>query len=604
MKKEASMSKKLLMLVLLCFFVFFSCSFEKKRWENAESENTIEAYEVYLKKYSEGKYVEKANAGIEELIWLSTLEDNSINGHESYLKKYPEGKYTNNAKAKIREMYFKAAELENTISAYEGFLKKYSDSEFADDARSRLNILKKELSKWEKAQRANTIRDYWEFIVKNPKNQYVEKANAKISEYEANKRRRDTLDKLKKEKIRAEKIRAEKVEPLIVALRENSNTIVRYEAAIALGEIGDKRAVEPLIVALGDEKDKVRRVAAIALGEIGDKRAVMPLITALEEELKRAKDKRWHFLRNAARLLGQIGDNRAVEVLIVLLKMNKIGDEYFNGTEKLMNSVAAIALGNIGDERAVEPLIASIKEEGQLRQSADSSCFAAEALGKIKNPKSVESLIFIALENTYYPKVRDKSRSLLLQMEDPRAVEVYIDIIKNSNSSEMRIKAAKILTDSKDPKAVKVQALVLNIIEEERYIRELILFDEYGRSVVRILKNIDGKEVAKKQRAYNKYNGLQIDSEITFDIITGKIIHATEYEFGKPKNPMWLCLDKKGNIIEKSGKPVLVKTFVAKQTYEHENEYHGAFIRRGIRNYFPCKNCAEKTGIKNCRYVW
>jgi len=613
------MNKKLLMLVLLCFFVFISCSSEKKRWENAESENNIAAYEVYLKQYPEGKYADNANARIEELIWQSTLEDNSINGHEAYLKQYPEGKYADSAKVKLKEMYYRAAESENTISAYEEFLKKHSDSEFADDARSRLNILKKELSKWEQAQRVDTIRAYWQFIVKNPQSQYVENANAKISEYEANKRRRDTLDKSKKEKIRAEK-----VEPLIAALRGNSNTTardeeakvdpltaarrkisnntIRYEAAKELGDIGDKRAVEPLIVALRDEYDRVQKEAAIALGKLGDKRAVMPLIVAmdLEEELKRGKDKRWFFLRYAARSLGQIGDNRAVEALIVLLKMDKNGESFISN-EKHIDSVAAIALGNIGDERAVEPLIASLKDDRQHRWEC--RCDAAEALGKIKNPKSVESLIFTALENTYY-KVRDKSRTLLLQMEDPRAVEVYIDIVKNSDSSEMRIKAAKILKDSKDPRAVKVQALVLNIIEEETYITELTLYDGYDRPAVRVLKNIDGKEVAKKQRMYNEYNGLQIDSEITFDLITGKIIHATEYEFGKPKNPMWLCLDKKGNIIKKSGKPVLVKLFDAKQRYEHENVYNGAFIRGGISNYFPCNNCAEKTGIKNCRYVW
>jgi HEAT repeat protein len=59
---------------------------------------------------------------------------------------------------------------------------------------------------------------------------------------------------------------------------------IREAAAGALGDIGDKRAVEPLIGALSDDKTWVRRSAVEALGEIGDSRAVEPLIKALEDE--------------------------------------------------------------------------------------------------------------------------------------------------------------------------------------------------------------------------------------------------------------------------------------------------------------------------------
>ena len=72
------------------------------------------------------------------------------------------------------------------------------------------------------------------------------------------------------------KIAGPAVEPLIRALKdENEN--VRKGAAWALGEIKDKRAVGPLIQALEDENNIVRTESAHALGEIGDKRAIEPL---------------------------------------------------------------------------------------------------------------------------------------------------------------------------------------------------------------------------------------------------------------------------------------------------------------------------------------
>ena len=70
------------------------------------------------------------------------------------------------------------------------------------------------------------------------------------------------------------------IHDLIKAL-EYGDSITRYDAALALGKIGDRRAVEPLIKALGDIDTDVRQAAALALGKIGDRRAVEPLIKAL-----------------------------------------------------------------------------------------------------------------------------------------------------------------------------------------------------------------------------------------------------------------------------------------------------------------------------------
>jgi len=193
-----------------------------------------------------------------------------------------------------------------------------------------------------------------------------------------------------------EKMKAEKdVEGLIKALKYSLDMEIRGEAALALGEIGDARAVgpltqalkdkndffvadveealvkigepavEPLIQALKDEDSGVRWAAAATLGEIKDERAVAPLIQALKDG---GRGVRWQ----AAMALVEMGEP-AVEPLIQALK-----DE-----EEEVRWAATEALGRMGDARAVESLIQALKDEDELVRKT-----AKEALEKIKAKKS------------------------------------------------------------------------------------------------------------------------------------------------------------------------------------------------------------------------
>jgi len=120
----------------------------------------------------------------------------------------------------------------------------------------------------------------------------------------------------RKEWEKAINLGSEAVEPLIIALKDE-NSFVSDKAAEALGEIGDKRAVEPLVAfALQDKGVNVNTYAVRSLGKIGDTGAVEPFITALKEGDKEQSWKSWVLRVKAAEALGEIGDARAVEPLI------------------------------------------------------------------------------------------------------------------------------------------------------------------------------------------------------------------------------------------------------------------------------------------------
>lgn len=85
------------------------------------------------------------------------------------------------------------------------------------------------------------------------------------------------------------------VEQLIYALEyKNNPSVVRQDAAEALGVIGDPRAVDPLIVALKDGHPMVRYAAATSLMLMKNRHAVDPLIDALTDK--------YSFVRERAQL--------------------------------------------------------------------------------------------------------------------------------------------------------------------------------------------------------------------------------------------------------------------------------------------------------------
>jgi hypothetical protein len=76
----------------------------------------------------------------------------------------------------------------------------------------------------------------------------------------------------------------DRVAELAKQLSGSSNERTRLTAVVALARMEDKRAMKPLVAALGDPSAKIRVVAAVALGKLGHKAALPSLRTAANDD--------------------------------------------------------------------------------------------------------------------------------------------------------------------------------------------------------------------------------------------------------------------------------------------------------------------------------
>jgi HEAT repeat protein len=278
------------------------------------------------------------------------------------------------------------------------------------------------------------------------------------------------------------------VEPLIKALAADDYEDVSWNAANSLGILADGRAVEPLFKGLRDGRRSVRQAAANALanfgqpdwkqwvlgqkddfyrlGQSGHPRALEFLINSLKDLT--GDDLKW-----GALALGKCGDRRAVEPLInklgayypaerlaVVEALGKLGD--LRALEPLQGALGDVdsavrrtsaealaklgqpewsgwvtgqnddftGLGESGDARAVNPLLKALRDKyGRIKPTAVD---VAAALGKLRDPRAVESLIAaLKVDN---PEMRLSVAEALGKLEDSRAVEPLIQALGDSDA--------------------------------------------------------------------------------------------------------------------------------------------------------------------------
>ena len=195
------------------------------------------------------------------------------------------------------------------------------------------------------------------------------------------------------------------IKALIKSLSDDSPDF-RKEAIYVLAGMEEGELVVDTMIDLCNNSDYMDSWGdyIIALGKIGDKRAVEFLINCVQDE---SSD---HFGTLAVEALGKIGDVRAVDTLISY-GLNYHSELGFRGS--YMESSAVEALGEIGSFAAVEPLI-EVLDTPDLELCH----MAVQALGLIGDEKAIEPLIYALNDGDRNPKYQLDRRLVNLAIEN------------------------------------------------------------------------------------------------------------------------------------------------------------------------------------------
>jgi HEAT repeat protein len=259
-------------------------------------------------------------------------------------------------------------------------------------------------------------------------------------------------------------IGAPAVDPLILALSDPDRPeFARINAATALGEIGDMRAVEPLIAALRDEAPAIRLAAAQALGHLKHPRSGEALLTVLNDEIPQIR-------HSAIWSLGAIGDENAFDAL-ARIATDSDEDIQTRGT-------AGLTLGRLDQERtipifremlvdkgaarylypvltslgtkAIPPLLEAARSDNQTVRFA-ALRYLNQYLRGEHDPRIVELLVTLLHDGD--PGIRHAAARMLGEIGDTRAVDTLVGALGHWSISE-RISAAQYLEKIGDARAL------------------------------------------------------------------------------------------------------------------------------------------------------
>ncbi len=253
---------------------------------------------------------------------------------------------------------------------------------------------------------------------------------------------------------------------------------VRSRSALALGKIGDAKAIQPLLNLLKDPEDEVRIAACLALCLFRNPSTFDDITNVLLD------DPKIEVRQAAARALGNTQHPAALPYLMealhdsfwwyereygvgdLLLAIEKMGTsavdpliEALRDKEGTVRKFAALLLGKLGDPRAIEPLGMSLYDMHHEVGKA-----SAESLAKFGG-----NSFQVLTEALSHPEMWIRIHAIigLSRIRDGRVGPALIQML-NDPEREVKKQAIQSLGDLKDPRSVSVlQEIMANRHDRE-----------------------------------------------------------------------------------------------------------------------------------------
>jgi len=277
-------------------------------------------------------------------------------------------------------------------------------------------------------------------------------------------------------------------ELLLGVLDADARPELRAASAMALGDLKETRAVDPLIRALSSGDESLESFAACALGKIGDPRAEPALIDAaarsdgvrysaelalrsmgaprnLDELRAKLADENPAVRRRILATLAGLGTAEATDCVADALRSDKDAE---------VRRHAAMLFGRIKAPRFAEALVAALKDEAwQVREAA------ILALECLKDQRAIEPLKTIADDKAEKPWVRARAVSALAKLGVAAGGATAADAVRDPDPGVRRAAvwalrtseapaATRMLVEALSDKDLKVKETALEALRERR----------------------------------------------------------------------------------------------------------------------------------------
>jgi HEAT repeat protein/Flp pilus assembly protein TadD len=196
-----------------------------------------------------------------------------------------------------------------------------------------------------------------------------------------------------------------------------------------------------LLTQLSDTDVTTRKNAAVALGNLGDKRAVDALIAALQNKNIKAQGVRHAVIDDSEKvvfgipLTAGLGTFKVIGDIVRDSKNIHKQKELAKEQNEPVRVAAAEALGVIGDRRAVDPLLHELQGTNWVLQGA-----AAWAVGRFKEVRAIPPLI--VLLNNEHDFVRTNAVGALVQIGQAAVQPLQNEIGRSGVRQQAGITAA------------------------------------------------------------------------------------------------------------------------------------------------------------------